>query len=180
MLLRSAARPGQSVLVLGNMGVFWAGVLDLIEPAGLGPAERAVLRDAMRRPRPRVREGELLSAKGWSRCAMDSSDGLISCFYEIAGSGRDIDLHVDLSPVKPDRMVTQVADANGIDVRKLQLSWGDWQLVCTAEQGRRRRHFRCHVRNRLPGVACRMGHPGAGEGVDARRNGYRHPELRGE
>lgn len=134
MLLRSAARPGQSVVVLGNMGIFWAGVLDLIEPIGLGSTDRAVLRDAMRRPWPRVREGELLSTTGWSRCAMDSSDGLISCFYEMAGSGRDIDIHVDLSPVQPDRLVTRVAAAHGIDARKLQLSWGDWQLVCTVER----------------------------------------------
>lgn len=134
MLLRSAARPGQAVLVLGNMGAFWAGVLDLTEHVELSDADRAILREAMRRPWPRVREGELLSATGWSRCAMDSSDGLISCFYEIAGAGRDIDLHVDLSPAKPEGVVARVATAHGIDVRKLQLSWGDWQLVCTAEQ----------------------------------------------
>ena len=43
MLLRSAARPGQAVLVLGNLGMFWAGVLDLVEPVGLGNADRAIL-----------------------------------------------------------------------------------------------------------------------------------------
>jgi thiamine-monophosphate kinase len=132
MLRRGAARPGDAVLVLGDIGRFWAGVLDLMTPAGLDPDARAGLRRALRRPTPRVREGRLLSQHNWSECAMDNSDGLVSCFYEIAGQSMGVDLHIDLKGVEVDPVVLQVATAHGIDVRKLLLSWGDWQLVCTA------------------------------------------------
>ena len=71
---------------------------------------------------------------GLSHCAIDSSDGLTSCFYELARRGREIDLHIDLADVPAEPAVAQVAEAFDLDVRKLLLAWGDWELVCTVEE----------------------------------------------
>ena len=62
---------------------------------------------------------------------MDSSDGITACLHAIADESQ-VDLHVDLDPLVPDPVVASAAASAGIDVRKLMLSWGDWQLVCTA------------------------------------------------
>jgi thiamine-monophosphate kinase len=132
MLRRDAARPGEVVLVLGTMGVFWAAVLQALRDVPVSTDGENRLRMALRRPIPRVREGVLLASRGWSRCAMDSSDGITACLYEIAGSS-GIDLHADLEALEAEPIVTSVARACDIDVRKLLLAWGDWQLVCTAD-----------------------------------------------
>jgi thiamine monophosphate kinase len=61
---------------------------------------------------------------------MDSSDGVIGCLRELAmRNGVNIVVESDL--LRPHPAVKEVASMAGIDVRKLMLSWGDWQLVCT-------------------------------------------------
>lgn len=149
MLRRDAARPGQYVVVLGEMGRFWAGVMQRLEGLKLEEGEAEILLESLRRPRPRVREGRALAEECLSHCAMDSSDGLTACFDEIARAGRDIDLHIDLSEVTPEPAVQRVAEATGIDVRKLLLAWGDWELVCTVEPIRLER-----VRERMAEFGC--------------------------
>ena len=42
-----------------------------------------------------------------------------------------MDLHLDLEQLIPLPEVAEVAERTGIDVRKLMLGWGDWQLICT-------------------------------------------------
>jgi thiamine-monophosphate kinase len=131
MLRRDAAEAGEVVLVLGTMGLFWAAVLQSLEAVRVSGVEWKRLRHALRQPVPRVAEGALLAERGWSRSAMDSSDGIIACLYGIADASR-VDVHIDLSEVAVDPLVTKVAHAVDLDVRKLLLAWGDWQLVCTA------------------------------------------------
>jgi thiamine-monophosphate kinase len=150
MLRRDAARPGERVVVLGEMGCFWAGVIHRLKRIQLPQADRERLLQNLKRPKPRVREGRRLSEFGLSRCAMDSSDGLTTCFYEIARSGKDIDLHLDLAKVQPDPGVLNVANAFDIDVRKLLFAWGDWQLVTTVEE----KHF-----DQLRAVMAELGCP---------------------
>jgi thiamine-monophosphate kinase len=135
MLRRDTARAGEVVLVLGTMGLFWAAVLQALEALPVAAADAPRLGLAMRRPVPRVAEGVLLAERAWSRCAMDSSDGVTACLFAIAASS-GVDVHLDLSDVAVDPLVAALADAAGIDVRKLLLAWGDWQLVCTVAPDR--------------------------------------------
>jgi thiamine-monophosphate kinase len=130
LLRRDSAAPGDAVLVLGTMGLFWAAVFQSLQAVQLDRPDKERLRRAMRQPVPRLREGRVLADKGFSRCAIDSSDGVTACLHEIAvASG--VDLHLDFTGVPVDPVVARVAEAVGIDVRKLLLAWGDWQLVCT-------------------------------------------------
>ena len=133
MLRRDAARPGELVIVLGEMGLFWAGVLHKIESIPISSEESTRILEPLRKPRPRLVEGRSLAEQHLSRCAMDSSDGLTACFYEIARSGKGIDINLDFSAFVPDPLVGQIAAAARIDVRKLLLSWGNWELVATID-----------------------------------------------
>jgi len=143
ILRRDAARAGERVVALGDMGLFWAGAICLLRKKDKSQKEKwerviasrseeeAQLLSNLKQPRPRVREGRALAERNLSRCAMDSSDGLIACFYEIARASRAVDLHIDLAGVTPHPLVQRVAEADAIDARKLMLAWGDWELVCT-------------------------------------------------
>jgi thiamine-monophosphate kinase len=131
ILRRDAAKPNEWVVVLGEMGRFWAGVLHFMEHFSLTEAQTAVLLESMRRPRPRLLEGCALAEQGLSRCAMDSSDGLTACFREIARSSPSIDILIELDRLAPEPIVQEVAVKSGIHPHKLMLAWGDWELVCT-------------------------------------------------
>ena len=133
MLRRDGAKPGEKIVVLGDMGRFWAGVIYKLKSLDLSAEESEILLYNLKQPRPRINEGLALANLGLSKCAMDSSDGLIGCFYEIAQSGKDIDVSLDLSHVTTDPIVKKVAEMINIDVRKLMFAWGDWELVCTVE-----------------------------------------------
>lgn len=148
MLLRRAARPGETVLVLGEMGRFWAGVLAIRHSIALEEDNLASVLEPLNRPRPRVAEGLALVNGGLSRCAMDSSDGLTACFAEIATQS-SVDLNIDLDRLDPSDPVSAVAKAVGVDARKLMIGWGDWQLVCTAERERLE-----EIHNLMAGLGC--------------------------
>lgn len=134
LLRRGGARPGERLVVLGEMGLFWAGVIHQLQPVALEPAESDALLERLKRPRPRLGEALAIAEKRLSRCAIDSSDGLVACFYEIARAGQQIDVHIDLAGVEAHPLVKKVAAAAEIDVRKLMLAWGDWELVCTVTE----------------------------------------------
>jgi thiamine-monophosphate kinase len=136
LLRRAAARPGDFVVVLGDMGLFLAGVLARLHALPMPGANRLCLESNLKRPVPRLREGRLIAERGLSVCAIDSSDGLIASFRELAQNGASIDLHVDVTAADVHPAVRAVADQTAFDVRKILLSWGDWQLVCTCSPGR--------------------------------------------
>jgi thiamine-monophosphate kinase len=131
MLRRDRAKPGELVVVLGEMGRFWAGVIHKLESIPLTAEESLILMQNLQRPRPRIAEGRALAEHSLSRCAMDSSDGLVSCFYEIARASSGVDIYLDLADTEPDPLVSKVAELAHLDVRKLMLSWGNWELVTT-------------------------------------------------
>lgn len=138
MLQRNAAEPGDKIVVLGDMGLFWAGViLKLLDlPVSLSEAEYECLMKNLKKPIPRIQEGKALLENNISKCAMDCSDGLIACFYEIAEAGNNIDLNIDLSEVITEDVLVKIAASSGIDINKLLLTWGNWQIVCTVKEER--------------------------------------------
>lgn len=77
LLLRSATRPGDQVVVTGWLGSS-AGGLDLMQRGDSSASDEAVeyLKEAHRRPRPCVAEGRALSREG-VKAAIDVSDGLL-------------------------------------------------------------------------------------------------------
>lgn len=136
VLQRDKAMPGEDIVVLGDMGLFLSGVIYQLLDINieLSNEEIDLLYKNLKRPIPRLKEGKALAEHKLANCAMDCSDGLIACFYELAQSGKGIDIQLDLSNVIPESVLKKVASAIDIDIEKIMLSWGDWQLVCTTTQ----------------------------------------------
>ena len=74
-LLRSGARPGDAIAVSGCVGSSGGGLKLMLESPETEGEPADFLRDAHRRPRPHVWQGQLLAEAGIA-CAMDVSDGL--------------------------------------------------------------------------------------------------------
>jgi thiamine-monophosphate kinase len=81
ILLRSGAKPGDRIGVLGEVGRAGLGLLQWDR----GEVDDKA-REALVRPWPMLKEGALLSASGAVRSCMDSSDGLGDCLHSIAAA----------------------------------------------------------------------------------------------
>lgn len=131
LLRRLGAKKGDHVCVVGDMGVFWAAVMNRLDPkAVLDEQEHAFLERALTLPVARIREGLALAETGGCTACMDSSDGVGGTLQELSRVN-GVNLIIRSSALRPHRAVEKVAAAAAIDVRKLMLAWGDWQLVCT-------------------------------------------------
>ncbi len=138
VLRRTGAALGDAVCVVGSSGLFWAAVLRALHGTAvplLAPDEEAALSGALRRPVAQVRAGQLLARTGGLTSCTDASDGLGSALSELARLHR-ADVVVASDALAPHPAAARVADALGVDPRKLALSWGNWELVCTMPPGR--------------------------------------------
>jgi thiamine-monophosphate kinase len=135
-LLRSTARPGDTLAVTGALGRSAAGLAVLerdATPAAVDPAALAAVTAAHLRPHPRVREGLWLAAAGGVTAMMDVSDGVGIDLPRLAGeshAGATID--VDRLPI--DDATRAVAAALGVD----PLGWAtgggeDYELLLACE-----------------------------------------------
>jgi thiamine-monophosphate kinase len=138
---RAGARPGDAVVVTGELGGAVAGLLLLDDP-GLSaepdrssdphPAELGSLADALRArqldPAPRLAAGRALAAAG-ARAMIDLSDGLGGdAVHLAAASGVRLELDAAEIPVQPG--VAAVAAAAGRDPLELAVSGGeDYELL---------------------------------------------------
>lgn len=92
-LLRSAARPGDVLLLTGPLGAAAAGLRALREGRTTGSDV-----DAQRRPTPHVADG--LLARRFARAALDVSDGLLLDAWRLAGASRvKVSLRSDWLPL---------------------------------------------------------------------------------
>lgn len=128
---RSTARPGDVVCVTGTLGGAGAGLLLLDRPElAPGIAEADALRDASRRPTPRVHAGRRLAAEGVT-AMMDCSDGLALDASRLADASHvGIEIDLDAVPMAPG--VRQVAEAAGCAADLLAATGGDdYELIVT-------------------------------------------------
>jgi thiamine-monophosphate kinase len=133
VMSRSGSSDGDLAYVVGDMGSFWAAILNGLRAPDLPltDAERTLAKQALTHPSPRINEGRLLAASGMVTGCMDASDGVLGALIEL---GRVNKLDVYLTEPKPTSLVDKVASRLGIPPLKLMLSWGDWQLVTTIHE----------------------------------------------
>lgn len=141
VLRRDGAQPGDCVVVIGEMGLFWAALLHYRHPStSLSPDDCARVEAALQRPEPRIREGRAAARSEAVTACIDSSDGIGVCLAEIArcssltraASGQTgVGMVLDLERLQPSPSVEAMANASGIAPSLLMLSWGGWELVCT-------------------------------------------------
>jgi len=129
-MLRTGARVGDQVAVTGYVGSSGGGLKLMLE--GLTTATRSVefLREAHRRPRPAVAEGQMLSKAG-VLTAMDVSDGLADDLSKLClASGVAARIFADRVPIHP--ALQEVFPGDCLD---LALYGGeDYLLVFTAPE----------------------------------------------
>ena len=128
---RSTARPGDVVCVTGTLGGAAAGLLLLDQPnLATGIAEADALRDASRRPTPRIQAGQRLAA-GDATAMMDCSDGLALDASRLADASR-VSIEIDLETVPMAPGVIAVAKAAGRAADLLAATGGDdYELIVT-------------------------------------------------
>jgi len=128
ILLRRGACPGDFLCVTGSVGLAAAGYQSLTKKLGFKEAEKAILE-----PRPRVKEGMLLSSSGVVTSCMDVSDGLASSVYSLSEMSK-VSFSLDFDEMPVEEEVLQVADAAGLDPTELALHYGgDYQLLFTVK-----------------------------------------------
>jgi thiamine-monophosphate kinase len=126
-LRRSGARPGDSLLVTGDLGRAAAGLGLLRAGMPAGP-----LADAYCTPTPRVPEGQALAATGRVRAALDLSDGLGSDVHRIAEAS-GVGAVIDAARLPIARAVREAAARLGADPLHLALFGGeDYELLIAA------------------------------------------------
>jgi len=134
-LLRSTARPGDTLAVTGTLGRSAAGlaVLERETPSGVEPAALAAVTAAHLRPYPRVREGMWLAAAGGVTAMMDLSDGVGIDLPRLADESHAGAL-IDVERLPLDDATRAVAAALGAD----PLAWAtgggeDYELLLACE-----------------------------------------------
>jgi thiamine-monophosphate kinase len=175
-LRRTGAQSGQTLFAIGNMGFFWAGILRMKLNLVLPREMHNILEDSLRFPEPNVWAGIELSKSGVVGACMDASDGPTGCFYEIAAVN-GLDIVIDTSGLRPAPAVFEVARQLDIDPKVLMLTWGNWELIFTANES--------ELRNRLAGHPILnelivLGQVTSGKGkvyLDKVRGGTQLPDL---
>lgn len=130
IMRRKGARNGDIVYVIGESGYFLASVFNIEFNLQIDDNEIEILEKNLKKPVARIREGVAISKTFTVTSCMDSSDGIISCLYELAKIN-EITIIVHSDKLKTHELVNRIAKKANIDSKKLFLGWGDWQLVCT-------------------------------------------------
>lgn len=136
VLRRSGARPGERILVTGQLGDAAAGLHLLSRPQERLPeASRARLASAQSRPHPRVAEGMAIAESGLAASMMDISDGLAGDLHHLcAASGAGAVLWEEALPVSA--ALSEAAAAAARDPLEWALHGGeDYELLLTAPPG---------------------------------------------
>lgn len=129
-LSRRGARVGDAVLVIGDLGLFWAGFFATQRNLSVLAANREYLQSNLLTPQPKVAVGAALARNRLVSAAVDNSDGLFPSLVALCeANGVGIDL--DFSGIAFPPVALSVAEALDIDPIRFALGWGDWQLVVT-------------------------------------------------
>lgn len=133
LLTRSGARPGDQVLVTGQLGDAAAGLQLAQQPhLPLSAADHGALLMRYLTPTPRVREGMLIARAQCATAMIDLSDGLSSDIGHICERSR-VGVRIEAAQVPIAPAVQQVATLLGVSPWQLALSGGDdYELCLTA------------------------------------------------
>jgi len=179
VLYRSTARPGDLILVTGDLGASAAGLDLLLNPKPVSPEAADRLRKRHFRPSPRVEEARAAVETGGLTAADDISDGLAREIQEItSASGVGALLYAGEIPVSPE--AREAAAVYGKDPLEYALFGGeDFELLWTcrpeaAEEIRRAVAARCGTPVTVIGEIVP-----AEEGIHLIHRGRRHPLGKG-
>lgn len=125
---RRGCTEGDLVVVIGDLGLFWAGVLAVRSGLPLDNAEKNLLLRNVLTPMPKIHIGQELARRGVLSACIDNSDGLYASLIQLANTN-GVQIHVTTDDIQFQAEVLRVSSSLGVDPVRLALGWGDWQLV---------------------------------------------------
>src|SRR5215218_4864367 len=176
---RSGARPGDLLVVSGELGAAAAGRLlldrpSLAETLADGIADR--LRDRQLDPTPRLRTGRALAAAG-ATAMIDLSDGLAGDALHLAGAS-GVGLKIEAESLPLAQGVAEVAAAAGREALELAASGEDYELLASLPPERLVPACQL-IAGETETTLTSIGEVVAGEGVELRLPGGGLLESRG-
>lgn len=132
VLSRIGLAVGDVICTIGTLGMFWLGILQLIDGSKLEEIDNYT-KSFLLQPRPKLIEGLMLAESGMVTSCMDNSDGIIGCLYELA-SINNISIVIQDEKLIPNVDLKRYCCKKGIDYRNLMLSFGGWDLVFSCKR----------------------------------------------
>ncbi len=138
-LMRSGARIGDTLFVTGSLGDAAAGLYTILHPDNAYPSEaRDALRSVHRVPRPRVREGRILSqlGSGTVTAMIDISDGLSGDLHHLCERS-NVGARIDTVQVPLSQELCTIASVAAHDPLDWALHGGeDYELLFSVSPGK--------------------------------------------
>jgi thiamine-monophosphate kinase len=163
-LSRRGAAPGDLVLILGELGLFWAGTLAVQRCSRRADPADPLLRNILE-PRAKTDLASRLRKNRLLTSCMDNSDGLQPSLAQL-GVASGVAMRIDKAAISVAEEVQAIARRLTIDPFRLVLGWGDWQLVATCRPDRLPEIAR--IASEAETEAHVIGEVGQGEGVELR------------
>ncbi len=135
LIRRRGAKVDDMVVVVGDLGLFWAGVLSTKRNISLPDNEQDKVMQNVLTPRTKIREGQVISKHALLSSGLDNSDGIYPSVKELAVRN-NVDIVLDFSDIDWEPEVMKISKLLNIEPTRLALGWGDWQLVGTVPENK--------------------------------------------
>jgi thiamine-monophosphate kinase len=160
-LSRHGCSAGDLLVIVGDLGLFWAGVTGLKQGVPFEHHEGELLRNILT-PTPKVKVGRAIADKGVLTACIDNSDGLYPSLAQLAEINK-LQIRISFDDVMFSSEVQYISALTGIASLRFALGWGDWQLIgcCRTENLE-------DLRNIVMNHSCQLhviGEVGEGTGV---------------
>jgi thiamine-monophosphate kinase len=126
-LARNTARPGDSLIITGEVGGFLGAFLQLKYRRDAGPAERQAWIDYLAHPVASWDEARYVRDRLPARAGVDTSDGVFDALTELTRAGVGIEVDLDRIPFHP--FARECAETLELPLRNLLFGAGDWNIL---------------------------------------------------
>jgi thiamine-monophosphate kinase len=133
-LTRRGCQPGDVICVIGDLGLFWAGVLASLRGVAMDIYEADLLKNILT-PLPKVAVAQEIAEKQMLTACIDNSDGLYPSLAQLAEINK-CQMLIDFEAIDFSPPVHYVSSKTSVSPVRFSLGWGDWQLVgcCSPEK----------------------------------------------
>jgi thiamine-monophosphate kinase len=116
------------IVIIGDLGMFWAGVLAVKNKIPLRQVKKKILLRNILTPTPKVKVAMELAQHGILTACIDNSDGLYPSLLQLS-EANNLQMYLSFNNIIFNEEVYEVSRLCDVDPLKLSLGWGDWQLV---------------------------------------------------
>jgi len=131
LLSRKGSDIDDDIIIIGDLGLFWAGVLALKYKIELDEKQKSILLQNILTPKAKVKISQKLAKKKLIKCCMDNSDGLYPSFLQLADDNKQC-YQINLDNIEYSPEVKYVSEKLSILKQRMAIGWGDWQLIVSA------------------------------------------------